>query len=91
MPIDWKGVDWIALAREVDAALRAHAKSKTIVTKQGHVIEYDEIEGRRAKDVIVQADIAFGRLFGLSEVELDYVVNYDIKYRMGQGAEDADD
>lgn len=91
LPADWKSVDWVNLAKVVDATLRAHAKSKTIFTKQGHVIEYDEIEGRRAKDVIVQADIAFGTLFGLTQVELDYVVNYDIKYRMGQGAEDGDD
>ncbi len=33
------------------------------------------------------------KLFGLSDEQLDYVINYDIKYRMGlNGAEDdADD
>ena len=65
--------------------------AKSINTKQGHVIEYDEIDGKRARDVTVHADIALGRGFGLSEVELDYIVNYDIKYRMGQGAEDEND
>ncbi len=91
LPAEWRATDWVAIAGEVDVALRANAKAKTIFTKQGHVIEYDEIEGRRAKDVILHADIAFGELFGFSQAELDYVVNYDIKYRMGQGAEDGDD
>jgi len=55
------------------------------------VIEYDEIDGKRARDAIIQADIALACGFGLNEVELDYVVNYDIKYRTGQGGKDFDD
>jgi len=31
------------------------------------------------------------RFYSLSDDELDYIVNYDIKYRMGQGIEDTDD
>lgn len=91
LPTNWKTTDWATLATEIDTALRASAKTKTILTKQGHVIEYDEIEGRRARDVIVGADIAFGRHFGFSPAELDYVVNYDIKYRIGQSIESEDD
>jgi len=91
LPTDWRTTDWVSLATEIDAALRGTAKTKTILTKQGHVIEYDEIEGRRARDVIVGADLAFGRHFGFSPAELDYVINYDIKYRVGQSTEEADD
>ena len=91
LPSDWRTTDWIKLASEIDAALRESAKSKSILTKQGHVIEYDEIEGRRARDVILHADVAFARHFDFSPVELDYLVSYDIKYRMGQDAKDDDD
>lgn len=91
LPSDWKSTDWAFLAREIDTKLRVSAKSKSILTKQGHVVEYDEIDGKRARDVIVQADIAFGKHFGLSASELDYVVNYDIKYRTSQGSEDDHD
>jgi hypothetical protein len=27
------------------------------------------------------------RHYGLTDEELDFIINYDIKYRMGQGAE----
>lgn len=91
LPNDWKTTDWVSLATKIDSALRTSAKAKSILTKQGHVVEYDEIEGRRAKDVITGADIAFGKHFGFSLPELDYVINYDIKYRMGQSAEGEDD
>lgn len=79
------------LSKAVDGALRRSAIAKSIATKQGHVIEYDEIDGKRAREAIVQADIEIGRGFGLNQLELDYVVNYDIKYRMGQETEEDDD
>lgn len=91
LPIDWQVTDWALLASEIDAKLRVSAKSKSILTKQGHEVEYDEIDGKRARDVIMQADISFGKHFGLSAAELDYVVNYDIKYRTSQNSGDEDD
>ena len=84
MPKDWDATDWRMLSATVDDALRKSVMAKSITTKQGHVIEYDEIDGKRARDAIIQADIALGRGFGLSQAELDYIVNYDIKYRMGR-------
>jgi hypothetical protein len=91
LPTNWVATDWGALSSLVDGSLRRSAVAKTINTKQGHVIEYDEIDGKRARDAIIQADIALARGFGLNETELDYVVNYDIKYRTGQGGKDFDD
>lgn len=75
----------------VDNALRTSATPKTINTRQGHVIQYDEINGKRARDAIFHADIALGQKFGFSQAELDYVMNYDIKYRMGQDGDEHDD
>ena len=40
-----------------------------------------------AKDIIDQIDIVLGEAFGLNDVELDYVVNFDIRFRMGVWAE----
>ncbi|MBK8115449.1 MAG: Eco57I restriction-modification methylase domain-containing protein [Candidatus Accumulibacter sp.] len=89
LPADWSRTDWAALSEGIDGELRRSAVPKKIRTKQGHVIEYDEIDGKRARDVIIQADVALTRHFGLSDIEVDYLVNYDIKYRMGQGDDDA--
>ncbi|MEF8708694.1 MAG: hypothetical protein V5B38_07420 [Candidatus Accumulibacter propinquus] len=89
LPADWSRTDWAALPEGIDGELRRSAVPKKIRTKQGHVIEYDEIDGKSARDVIIQADVALTRHFGLSDIEVDYLVNYDIKYRMGQGDDDA--
>lgn len=90
LPKNWDTINWSALSVSVDKALRKSATPKTINTKQGHVIEYDEICGKSARDAIFHADIALGQTFGFSQAELDYIVNYDIKYRMGQGADEDD-
>ena len=90
LPKNWEATDWKSLSSLIDKALRSSASSKSITTKQGHVIEYDEIDGKRARDVILQADIALGSGFGLTQAELDYVVNYDIKYRVGQSEDDGE-
>lgn len=91
LPADWSLTDWATLSDGIDSELRKSATAKTIRTKQGHVIEYDELDGKRARDVISQADVALGKHFGLSDIELDYLINYDIKYRMGLNGEISDD
>ena len=38
---------------------------------------------RNSKDIIDALDSALGRGFKLTDEELDYIINYDIKYRIG--------
>jgi len=59
---------------------------KKIETRQGHVIEYDEMNAAEAKWAIDKVDQALAKHFGLTDAEVDLLINYDIKYRMGQGA-----
>ncbi|HEY3326153.1 MAG TPA: Eco57I restriction-modification methylase domain-containing protein [Novimethylophilus sp.] len=93
LPLQWANTDWNAISTVIDKTLSSSAKPRTIRTKQGHLIEYDEINGKSAHDQVNTADQALSKLFGLSNEQLDYIINYDIKYRMGlNGAEDdADD
>ena len=93
LPANWSATDWSALSALVDVALKRSAVAKTINTKQGHVIEYDEINGKAAAAVIALADTALAKAFGLTEHEADHVLSYDTKYRMMLGAatSEADD
>ena len=93
LPANWSATDWSALSASVDAALSKSALPKTINTKQGHVIEYDEINGKAASAVIALADTALAKAFGLTAHEADHVLSYDTKYRMmlGATASEADD
>jgi len=52
-------------------------------------VQYDEYYPVSAKTDIDRADCLLARHFALTDEELDYVVNYDIKYRLG--ADDGDE
>ena len=86
IPEEWNrlGHNWERLCATLMGSLNANAKRKTISTKQGHVIEYEEIFGASSKGRIDLIDEALADIYGLSNEELDCIVNYDIKYRMGR-------
>jgi hypothetical protein len=65
-------------------ALRSGAERKTIQTKVGDKIAYDEYYGWKAKPTIDRIDALLAKHYGFTDEELDFIVNYDIKYRMGQ-------
>lgn len=46
-------------------------------------VEYDEFYMKKSKDIIDKIDEALAKHYGFSEAELDYIINYEIKYRMG--------
>ena len=64
--------------------LQSTAERKAIQTRDGYRIDYDEYCGWKAKVVIDQIDCLLGKHFGFTDEELDFIFNYDIKYRMGQ-------
>ncbi|MBI1182713.1 hypothetical protein GC194_00470 [bacterium] len=46
-------------------------------------IEYQEFYPRKSKDIIDQIDTVLAQHYGFTEAELDFIINYDYKYRMG--------
>lgn len=78
---------WHERGVQLTKAIQASSKRKTIKTKkQGHVIEYDEINAANERHLIQVIDQELARGFGLTNAELDFIVNYDIKYRLGADA-----
>jgi hypothetical protein len=77
----------IALGQKLDSDLRANAERMTIKTKDGDVITYEEFFVFQSKAIIDEIDKILAKHYGFTDEELDYVINYDIKYRMGQEAE----
>ena len=47
-------------------------------------IEYMEYYPAKCKDLIDKIDHIFAQHYGFTDEELDFIVNYDIKYRMGR-------
>lgn len=48
------------------------------------LIEYDEYYPSKAKDIIDRIDLLLAAHYGFTQEELDFIINYDIKYRMGK-------
>jgi len=46
---------------------------------------YDEFHPGHSKAIMDRIDVALAKHYGFTETELDYIINYDIKYRMGGG------
>jgi len=66
-----------------------HRKS-TRYASTGSVV-YDEYFPKLSKLIIDDIDALLANYYSFTEEELDYIINYDIKYRMGIGGSDGDD
>jgi len=83
IPNDWDRVNWNTLYRKLAEHLVRTATRKVIQTKHGHRIEYDEMKALLSKSVIDSIDDQLGGVYGLTLDETDFIINYDVKYRMG--------
>ncbi len=43
----------------------------------------DSVDMKPCKPIIDEIDTALAKHYGFTEEELDFIINYDIKYRMG--------
>ena len=73
----------VRLGHQLMDALLAGSETKTIRTKDGDTIAYAEFYGWKAKPIIDEIDRVLAEHYGFTAEELDFIVNYDIKYRMG--------
>ena len=65
--------------------LKRNAQRKeTNYQTTGRVI-YDEFYPRHSKSIIDKIDRILAQHYGFTDEELDFIINYDIKYRMGLG------
>ncbi len=78
------------LCDELMRDFKKHARRKNCVYKTTGRVAYDEYYPRYSKSVMDRIDRALAKHYGFTAEELDYIINYDIKYRMGQDLEDED-
>ena len=66
--------------------MKAFKKTSQVFTmryKKHGTLHIQCIYPKLSKEIIDQIDIAYGRAIGLNDEQLDFIINYDIKYRMG--------
>jgi hypothetical protein len=88
VPSNFDENGWWQQGDELTKAIRSSSKKKSIKTKQGYLIEYDEINAAKERHLIEAIDGLLAKGFGLTDAELEYIVNYDIKYRLGTDADE---
>jgi hypothetical protein len=52
--------------------------------------EFSEFYPKLSKPIIDEIDREIGRTIGLTAEEIDYVINYDVRFRMGADEGDAE-
>lgn len=76
------------LSGQLMKSYRVHKATKEKTSKStGHVV-YEEFYPRLSKDVLDEIDQVLGRELGLSKEQLDFFLNFEIKYRMGASDEE---
>ena len=71
-------------ARRLESSLQYHSKRRVYNYKTSGRVVYDEYYPKLSKEIIDEIDIILANIFGFSEDELDTVINFEIKYRMGR-------
>jgi hypothetical protein len=84
MPAFLKADDFSTLSSDVQEALDATSEFVEIDHSKTGAVRFEQFRPREAKPVIDKIDAVLADRYGLNANELDFIVNYDIKYRMGR-------
>jgi len=78
------------LGRRLEGDLHGQAKVVEISTRTGDTIAYAAFNCQASKPILDDIDCVLAAHYGFTDEELDFIINYDIKYRMGDeiGGED---
>jgi len=74
------------LADDLMTDLRKNARLLEVNYKKHGTMKIECTYPRASKAFINRIDALLGKYYGFTEEELDYILNFDIKYRMGQDA-----
>jgi hypothetical protein len=77
----------IAINKSLMTDLNAKSKTKYAFYKATGNVEYSEYFPKLSKSIIDEIDKVLAKHYGFTEEELDFIINYDIKYRMGSELE----
>ena len=62
---------------------RTNSTLRTVSYKKIGAVTVQYFNFRRSKAIIDKIDRVLAQHYGFSDEELDFIINYDIKYRMG--------
>lgn len=74
------------LSRRIEKDYTSKAKIITMNNKLTGKVELESMSPAKSKALIDQIDMALALHYGFTNEELDFIINYDIKYRLGADA-----
>ena len=82
--IDDNGLQALAyIAQELMADIRANSQMQVIKYQKAGTLRIQSTYPRLSKKIIDKLDAVLAEHYGFTEEELDFVINYEIKYRLG--------
>ena len=73
-----------SISHKLEADMEARSKRRVYNYRTTGRVEYDEFYLKLSKPIIDQIDLVLAEHYSFTEEELDFIINYDIKYRMGR-------
>ena len=69
--------------------LNAYSTNQSVRSRRGELISTDEVnfDVKECKPILDEIDTALSRYYGFTPEQLDFILNYDIKFRLGRSAE----
>ena len=74
----------IKLSSELEDDLNLNKQQLTTQSKTRGKVESFVYKKKKSKQIIDQIDTVLAQHYEFTEEELDFIINYDIKYRMGK-------
>ncbi len=75
---------WLGkLTNRLMESFKHHKQRKETRYQTTGKVVYDEFNQKPSKPIIDEIDRALAKHYGFTDEELDFIINYDIKYRMG--------
>ena len=78
------------LATALNESLEANSEIRTRNQKATGLVHLQTFFVGKSKELIDDVDRSLARIGNFSDAEADFIINYDIKYRMGADADDAE-
>ena len=82
-PTDLEISEMVKLNDKLEQDMLANSRRRVYVYRTTGRVEYDEFYMKLSKPIIDEIDKVLAKHYGFTEEELDFIINYDIKYRMG--------
>lgn len=77
-------LEFAPLIIKYEESLKANKIRRNSISKVSGKIEQDFYFAKLSKPIIDEIDKVLARHYGFTDEELDFIINYDIKYRMGE-------